>query len=160
MHEASSSHGGWAPFLGKWADEPQHEGADGMSRHIFTRPATVEELPQIIDWELANSHRNDFDPDVLTYPKTEVMAAVKDGEPVGYLPVQIAMCESFAPRPGISEAETALQFKAFLQALYYLAAKNGIREIFVPTSEPGTQAMLEKHGFTKSQCEMYVMRVK
>jgi hypothetical protein len=114
----------------------------------------------VIAWSESNGSKNHFDPDVLTYPKTEVMAGEKSGETIGYLPVQIAMCEAFAPKPGLDEFKTAELFKEFVQVLHYLAAKNGIGEIFVPSDEPGTMAMLERHGFTKSQVPMWVMKVR
>ncbi len=126
-------------------------------KHIWVRPATQDDLPKLQNW-ITENPRNEFDPDVFTYPETTVLCA-HHGEPVLYLPIQIAaILESLAPNPDASPLELAEALKNLLVTVGCLAKSRGIHELYFLSTDPAVDKIALNHGF--EELPYKVLRIK
>lgn len=124
------------------------------------RFAKPEDASQIVQWSKANADKNGFDPSVLLYPTTDVLAVENGNGPVLYFPVQlVGMLESLAPSPDASPEAIS---KAIFEALQYVATKGrerGAREIYFLASDAGLAEKAERLGFERCEWPAYKLRL-
>lgn len=102
----------------------------------------------VIDWCQANSERNAFDRDVLTYPSTKTLAAHNNGEVYAYLPIQgTVMLESVGPNPGSSPIQVTQAMIELVKGAALLAHQAGYRELYYLVSDDNTAKAGEYMGF-------------
>lgn len=122
----------------------------------FGRP---EDAAQIVNW-LAGNSGNSFDPDILKYPTLRTLCAY-NGSPVAYLPSQQALVlESYAPKPGLSEEESALALRDLVKGMELLASSLNIREIYFLDGDNGVAGMAVRHGFEELPMKIYRLKLQ
>lgn len=115
-------------------------------KQVWVRPADEKDIPKLEKW-LKDTANNLFDPDVLTYPQTTILAA-HDTEPIVYMPVQIAaVLESLAVRPGASPLEFASAIKELIKTVAFLSKTRGIHELYFVSKDENVNRLAAKHGF-------------
>jgi hypothetical protein len=114
------------------------------------------EIEPVIDWCQANSARNAFDRDVLTYPATKVLAAHEDGAVINYMPIQgTAMLESIGPNPDATPLQIANGVMECVKAAALQAHGAGFRELYFVASDPITAEGAELMGFERLPFPVY-----
>jgi len=130
-----------------------------IRNRVDVRLADPETEP-VIDWCQANSQRNAFDRDVLTYPSTKVLAAHTNGTVYAYMPVQgAAMLESIGPNPDASPLQVASGVMEMCKGAALMAYANGMRELYFLASDDVTAAGAEKLGFEEMKFKVYRKRL-
>jgi hypothetical protein len=128
---------------------------------VFVRSARKDESDRFKEWALANAEKNGLDLGVLTYPSTTVLCAFDETGPLAYLPVQQpAFMESLAPRPGLTDHDRAMVFKALTQTLVTQCASSGKGEIYFLASDKDTAEFAENHKFEKVPYAVYRLKLK
>lgn len=118
-----------------------------LKNPIMVRLAEPDTEP-VVDWCQANSERNAFDRDVLTYPSTKVLAAHNNGTVYAYLPIQLAtMLESIGPNPEATPLEVATGIVEMVKGAALLAYGAGCRELYFLASDDLTAEGAKKMGF-------------
>lgn len=126
---------------------------------IDVRLADHETEP-VVDWCQANSERNAFDRDVLTYPSTKVLAAHNNGTVYAYMPVQgVAMLESIGPNPAVNPLQVAAALVEMVQGASLMAYANGMREIYFLSSDALTAEGSAKLGFEELPYKVFRKRL-
>lgn len=126
---------------------------------VMVRLADPETEP-VIDWCQANSERNAFDRDVLTYPSTKVLAAHNNGTVYAYMPIQgTAMLESIGTNPAANAFEVAQGIMEMVKTAAFMAHGAGYRELYFLASDANTAAGAEKMGFEKLEFTVYRKRL-
>lgn len=129
---------------------------------VMVRLADPESEP-VVDWCQANSERNAFDKDVLSYPSTKILAAYQDredGKVVVYMPVQGAVIlESIGSNPEASVQEITQAMIECVQGAALLAHMQGMREMFFLASDESTALGAEHLGFEKVEMALYRKRL-
>jgi len=120
-------------------------------KHIWTRYADfAKDTPEFIEYMKGAQDINLFDPDVMTYPNTKVLAAYGQEGVKMFMPFQMTITlESLAPKPGLTEREEALALKELAQQVVFLAKANGIEEVYFLCSDDTVINFAEKHGFER-----------
>ena len=132
-----------------------------MRNRIFVRPTRTEETQQFLDWSLANRDKSEFDPEVPAFPTTVTWTAYDRSGALGYLPVQTPfMLESFAPRPGLSEQDTARCLRELVEAQVTQAQIRGIGEIYFLGSAESTNALAANQVFEELPFRVFRLKVK
>ena len=127
---------------------------------VMVRLADPEVEP-VIDWCQANSERNSFDRDVLTYPATKVLAAHDNGTVFAYMPVQgTAMLESIGPNPSASPLQVARGIMEMVKGAALLAYGAGYRELYFLASDDVTAEGAKKLGFEELPFKVYRKRLE
>ena len=107
----------------------------------------------------ANRERNGFDPAVLEYPATRVLAAHNNGTTYAYMPVQqTAMLESIGINPEATQMQAATSVLEMTKAAATLAYAAGYREIYFLVSDENTAQGAKLMGF--EDVHLRVMRKK
>lgn len=114
----------------------------------------------VIDWCQANSARNAFDRDVLTYPNTKVLAAHQDGEVYCYMPIQgTVMLESIGPNPEATPLQVAQGVMEMVRGAALMAHANGSRELYFLASDDTTARGAELMGFAELPFKVFRKRL-
>lgn len=114
----------------------------------------------VIDWCQANSQRNAFDRDVLTYPSTKVLAAHNNGNVLAYMPIQgTAMLESIGPNPEATPLELANAVLEMVKGAALLAYGAGYRELHFLVSDEVTAEGAKKIGFQELPYRVFRKRL-
>ena len=131
-----------------------------LRNQVYVRLAAPDE--PYLAWFEANKERNDFDPAVLGYPTTKVLAAYKlDGTVLAYMPVQtVAMLESIATNPEVGSMKRTAGVVEMTQAAAMLASLGGIRECFFCSTDDLTAGGAELMGFEELPYKVYRLRIK
>src|ERR1700758_2517368 len=118
-----------------------------LRNQVMVRLADPETEP-VIDWCQANSERNAFDKDVMSYPGTKVLASHKDETVSVYLPVQpVAMLESVGSNPNASQLEITGGLIEAVKGACLLAYAADHREVYFLSSDELTAKGAEMLGF-------------
>ena len=126
---------------------------------MTTRRATVEDIPKFAEYMQGNLERNHFDPEVLAYPTTRVMAIEDDGDPALFVPYTLTLSlDSMAPKPGLSSPKKALALRELLTTVIGIADQSGIGEIHFQSDDEPTIEFAQNHGF--EVLEMKTLRLK
>jgi len=106
-----------------------------------------------------NLERNHFDPEVMGYPTTRVLAVEDDDDPVLFVPYTLTLSlDSMAPEPGLSKPKKALALRELLTTVIEIAEKSGIGEIHFQSDDEPTIEFARNHGF--EVLEMKTLRLK
>ena len=124
---------------------------------VWVRFADPEKEP-VREWAERNN-RNGFDPEVLTYPSTKVLASQKNGTVQLYLQVQgTAMQESIAPNPASGASPEAIL--EAVKAAMTLSHGAGFRELYFLASDENTAEGSKLLGFEELPYKVYRRRLK
>ena len=119
------------------------------------------DIEPVIDWCQANSERNAFDRDVLTYPSTKVLAAHNNGTVYAYLPIQgTAMLESIGPNPEATPMQIAQGVMEMTKGAALLAYSAGYRELYFLASDENTAIGAKLMGFEELSFKVYRKRLE
>lgn len=130
-----------------------------LRHQVMVRFADPETEP-VVDWCQANSSRNAFDKDVLTYPSCKVMAAHEDGAVIAYMPIQgTAMLESIGPNPDATPLQVANATMEMVKAGALLAYGAGHRELYFLASDEVTARGAELMGFEELPFRVFRKRL-
>lgn len=125
---------------------------------IWVRFADRFEEP-VHEWLTANKERNGYNPEVLDYPATRILAAHNNGTTYAYMPIQqTAMLESIGTNPQASVMEIAGSVLEMTKAAATLAHAAGFREMYFLVSDENTAKGAKLMGF--EEVPMKVMRKK
>ena len=117
-----------------------------MPKPLFVRPIRETEARQFLDWSIANKDKSAFDPAVASYPSTLVPVAYDSDGPVAYMPIQRPfVLESLAPRPGLTDGQTASVLKEIFQFAVTKAHEQGAGEILFFATDDETVKFAERH---------------
>jgi hypothetical protein len=124
------------------------------------RPAKPEEAKQVLQWSQANADKNGFDPMVLLYPTTDILAVENGNGPVLYMPVQlVGMLESVAPSPEASPEAVSHALLAAVRHIVGIGEKRGARELYFLASDPALAEQAERAGFERCEWPAYKLRL-
>jgi hypothetical protein len=113
----------------------------------------------VVAWLKANAERNAFDPEVLDYPSTSILAAHNNGTVYAYMPIQsVVMLESIGPNPEESPIHIAEGVMNCVRGAALTAYSAGCREIYFLANDEVTAEGAKKMGF--EQCPFKVFRKK
>lgn len=125
---------------------------------VWVKKATVEDLAQACKWFM-DTAGNCYEPQVLAYPKTELLKAFNADKNIMYVPIQtVFMPDALGFNPDASVAEKASALQSLFQVLTFEARTLGHGELFFLCREPSTVAFAERHGFEK--VTLPVFRIK
>jgi hypothetical protein len=114
---------------------------------VMVRLADPKTEP-VRQWLEANSSRNGFDPKVLDYPGTKILAAHCNGTVYAYMPIQpVAMLESIGPNPEAEPLEVATGVMEMCKAAGILAYAAENREMYFLASDEVTALGAARMGF-------------
>lgn len=100
------------------------------------------------EWLKANETRNGFDPQVLDYPCTKILAAHTNGTVFAYMPVQsVPVLESIGPNPEASPLAVATAVMEMTKGAALMGHGAGMREMFFLGSDENTAAAAKGLGF-------------
>ena len=113
-----------------------------------------EDWENFISWVWEARKINNFDPDVVSYPRSVMLTADKEtentSEPILYLPIQpVLMLESLAPKPGITPREEALALWRLGELLEQITKDTGLQEHYFICKDDRMADYCSKHGFTE-----------
>ena len=129
-----------------------------IRNQVWVRFADKDKEP-VRDWCAANSARNAFDPAILEYPATRVLAAV-NGHIINYMPIQVvALLESIGVNPDASALEVATGVMECVKAASILASAAGHGELLFMASDETTAKGAELLGFSEVPFKLYRRRL-
>src|SRR6266702_2624777 len=109
---------------------------------------TEQDTKELFEWSLALKEKNNFDSDVLFYPRCVVTRAVADGEPIVYLPLHpVIMFESLAPKPGLSKGQIAMALYRIGEAVEQVAQSTGYGEMYFLTNDEDEVKATSRRGW-------------
>lgn len=124
---------------------------------IFVRKADPKFEP-VKEWVAANN-RTGFDPKVLDYPSTEVLAAY-NGQTLAYLPVKtVAVFDSVGFAPGIDQTAKTAAMIEMVKSTVTLAYQGGIRELWFLTKDDSVVGGAKLMGFKELE-DLHVLRME
>lgn len=127
-------------------------------RKIWVRPVRPADQKDFNEY-VAITEKNEFDPEVLTYPSTTMLVA-HDGKPVVFLPVQLAVVlESLAIRPDASDFQVSVALKELVSVVSVLAAQRQLGEMYFIGTNERTNAFATKNGFTELPWKVYRLKL-
>lgn len=132
-------------------------------KQVYVRPAGEQDIPNLSKWMAANANANRADEDAMSYPATSVMAAYTDEKVVMYMPIQmIAMLESLAPNPEVSDSQCATALREMVKTTIFTARTKGIGEIYflLDDRDEALGRFARKHGFEEIPAGLKAYRLK
>lgn len=125
---------------------------------IMIRDADVKTEP-VREWLASNIARNAFDPDVLDYPATSVLAA-HNGEVITYTPTQpVLAIESVGVSKTASTQDVATAMVETVRAAAAFAYRAGVRELMFIGSDELTAKGAEKLGFERINFPVFRLKL-
>lgn len=129
-----------------------------MSKHVFVRPVRQGDLEAFVQWS-HDTKDNLFDPDVVLYPSTFVLAAFDEDGVIAYAPVQQPlMLEALAIRPGASATQVAVALKELTQAVVTATYTKQSGEIYFLCKDDSTIGFALRNGY--EELPWRVLRIK
>lgn len=120
---------------------------------MVVRKARFVEGPILAAWLLANKDRNSLDPDVLDYPRAEVLVACEGEVPVAVMPVHaVVMLESMGYRPGTPAKDMVNAVDALIDSATSIATSAQMKELVFLSSDPEVDRAAERRGFERFVC--------
>lgn len=108
----------------------------------------AEKDEPVKQWLEANAGRNGFDPEVLDYPCTKVLAAHTNGTVYAYMPVQsVAVLESIGPNPDAKPLDVATAVMEMTKGAALMGHGAGMREMYFLASDDVTALGAKRLGF-------------
>lgn len=127
---------------------------------ITIRFAEPKDAPLFTSWVKEIQELNLFDPTVMSYPTTNLLAVDKDGEPILYMPFQAVICgESLAPKPGLSKREEAIALKRVHEGLTNIAKGTGVREIVFVCKDESFAQFITHYGYEELPYKLFRFKV-
>ena len=127
---------------------------------VMVRLAEPDKEP-VVDWCQANSARNAFDKEVLTYPSTKVLAAHNNGTVYNYMPIQgTAMLESLGANPEATPMQIAQGVIECVKGAALMAYGSGYRELYFLASDETTAEGAKRLGFEELPYKVYRKRLE
>jgi hypothetical protein len=119
-----------------------------ITADILPLPAlTSDDVRNFVEW--VTSIDNNFDKDVMFYPRTVMLRALADGIPIVYVPLQpVLMYESLAPGPDISNLQRAVALREISALVDGMAANTGHGEGYFLTNSLEEMELVTKRGWT------------
>lgn len=119
-------------------------------KKITARAATAADAEQFAEWSLAARALNRFDPDVLEYPTTVVIATETDEEPITFVPIHdVLMCESLAVNPKATKLQIAQAIQKTDKLIEQLARNIQVRELYFLSKSPALTKLAQANGYEK-----------
>lgn len=107
---------------------------------------TPPDTHDFVEW--VTSIRNNFDPEVMGYPRTVLCRAKAGDEPIAYVPLHaVLMYESLAPRPGTSALQLAQGLREISAVADQAAAQTGHGENYFLTNSEEEMKLCVKRGW-------------
>lgn len=114
---------------------------------VMVRIADPEKEP-VREWCQANSDRNSFNEQVLSYPVMKVLASHSNGTTFTYMPIQaVAMLESIGINPEAQPLEVATGVMESVKSAVVLAQSAGYKELYFLESDGVTSEGARRMGF-------------
>ena len=127
---------------------------------VHVRPARKGDEKNVVEWSVAASGENLYDPKVIQYPTTITLCAFDGSGPLLYMPVQQPLfMDACAFRPGLDLGRAGLALKTMFQAVVTQGYIKGSGEIYFAASEPTVAAIAERHGFEKFLLPVYRVKI-
>lgn len=117
----------------------------------------------VMEWLSANASRNGFDPEVLDYKCTKVLAAHNNGTVYVYMPAQpVVMLESIGPNPEAKPLEVATGVMELVKAAAMMAVSSDppISEMYFLASDELTAKGAKAMGFVELPYKVYRRKLK
>jgi hypothetical protein len=112
------------------------------------RFAGKEDALQLVEWLHANRELNQYDPEILSYDSTRVLAVEMNDETIMYLPYQLTiMTDSLAPKPGLSKRKKAVGLREAIHGVVRIAKASHLGEIYFIGSDDETVEFAKQHGY-------------
>ena len=113
---------------------------------LFQMP--LDEAHQFMEWVKAYSWKTQFNPIVMSHPRT-VMATARDEKgPLLYLPLQSCiMFDCMAPRPGANKKELAMALWQVGQVAEQVMKDTGNCDAYMYTNDNDEADSVAKHGW-------------
>jgi hypothetical protein len=109
---------------------------------------TEQDTKDLFEWSTLLSAKNNFDPEVLFYPRTMIARAKADEEPIVYLPLHpVIMFESLAPMPGLTVRQTAMALYQIGEVMEQVALDTGYGEMFFMTNDADEVKATSRRGW-------------
>ena len=128
---------------------PKEDRMKKITAEILDRTAlTPDDTKELFEWSALLREKNNFDPDVLFYPRTVITRAKADEEPIVYVPVHpVLMFESLAPKPGLSLGQTAMALYRIGELTEQVARDAGFGEMYFLTNDEDEMKSASKRGW-------------
>ncbi len=127
--------------------------------YVFVRFADPKQEP-VEDWCRNNSARNAFDPSVLSYASTKVLAGHNNGTTFAYMPVQgAAILESIGINPEAKPLDVATAVMEMTKAAILLAQGAGFGEAYFLASDNVTAEGAKRMGFVEMPYKVYRRKI-
>lgn len=129
---------------------------------ILVRKADLQAEPHLRKWMEEGAARTEYDPKVLDYPLTEVLAAHTNGTTYTATPIQpVTMIEGIGVNPESSNQEITAALIETIKAIVFTSQRGGIREVYFLTEDENTADAAAQIGFEElPPCKVMRMRVK
>lgn len=131
-----------------------------MKKYV-ARIVSPLDMRNIVEWLHLNRKKNKYDPEILSYDSTRIVAVDVDGEPQCYLPYQLViMVESLAPKPGSGKPQIAKCLKEAIHAVVRIAKQSHIGEVYFlcAPEDKETASFAKLHGY--EEMPYRVLRLK
>jgi hypothetical protein len=111
--------------------------------------ATEQDAELFMKWVWELRHKNNFDMDVLRETRAILCKASDDSGPLMYLPAHpVLMYESLAPRPDLTNRQTAICLWRIGQVMENAMRDTGMCEAYFITSDQTEAEVCAAHGWT------------
>lgn len=113
---------------------------------LFQMPLT--EAKQFMEWVKAYSWKTQFNPVVMSHPRTVMATASDEQGPILFMPLQSClMMGELAPRPGIAKREMAYALWQIGQVVEDAMIKTGNLDAYMYTNDDDEAKSVAKHGW-------------
>lgn len=107
-----------------------------------------QDAEKFMDWVFQMRPLNLFDPDVIGYPRTVMLRAESEDEPLLYVPLQsVLMFDSIAPKPGLPARQEALCLARIGEVVDQAAEATGHREVYFFCRDERVADLCAAHGY-------------
>ena len=119
-----------------------------------------EDAKRFSEWVWAMRGLNMFDPSVISYPRTVMLRASNEADPLLFVPLQsVLMFDSIAPKPGLSPRQEALCLRRIDQKVESLAKDSQHREVYFICRDDRVADLCARHGYEEIK-DVRILRKK
>lgn len=118
---------------------------------------------EAVDWFKRISHKSRLDPEVLTYPNTQLLQVYEKqtAKAIIYIPVHpVLMLESLGPNPEANPVHIAEALAQVTKTCVWEACRIGMGEIYMPCTDGDVIQFAEKHGYFRQAYQVQVEPAK
>ena len=118
-----------------------------ITADVLPLPAlSQEDIKNFVEW--VTSINNNFDRDVMFYPRTVMLRAQSDEKPLIYVPLHpVLMYESLAPSPDATDLQKAVSLREVSALVDGMAADAGYGEGYFLTNSKAEMELVTKRGW-------------